>query len=79
MTEGKTIMAKNTCANCGANIPAGSKKCPECGNLQTSKLKMVIGAATVLIAALVIVIGAINIIARDDPANPAGDTTEITP
>ncbi len=72
-------MAKNICSNCGTNIPPASKKCPECGNLQASKLKMILGAATVLIAALAIVIGAISIIARDDPANPAGSTTEITP
>lgn len=72
-------MANNTCSKCGANLSLGSKKCPECGSLQTSKLKMILGATTVLIAALVIVIGAMFIIARDDPANPAGDTTEITP
>lgn len=40
---------------------------------------MILGAATVLVAALVIVIGAISVISRDDPANPAGDTTEIKP
>lgn len=79
MIEGATTMANTTCSNCGATLSLSSKKCPECGNLQTSKFKMVLGAATVLIAALVIVIGAISIIARDDPANPAGDTTEITP
>ncbi|NMT64476.1 zinc-ribbon domain-containing protein [Marinobacter orientalis] len=72
-------MANNICSNCGTNIPPGSKKCPECGSLQTSKFKMILGAATVLIAALVIVIGAIFIIVKDEPANPAGDTTEITP
>ncbi len=72
-------MAKNNCSNCGTGIPPGSKKCPKCGNLQTSKLRMILGAATVLIAALVIVIGAVYIISKDDPANPAGDTTEITP
>lgn len=72
-------MATNVCSNCGKNLSPGSKKCPECGNLQTSKLKTIIGAATVLIAALAIVVGAIFIIAKDDPANPAGDTTEITP
>lgn len=79
MTEGTITMANDICSNCGTSIPPGSKKCPECGNLQTSRLKMIVGAATVLVAALVIVIGAISIIARDDPANPAGDTTEITP
>lgn len=72
-------MANNTCSNCGANLSLGSKKCPECGNLQTSRFKMTLGAATVLLAAAVIVIGAITIIARDDASNPAGDTTEITP
>lgn len=72
-------MANTICSNCGTGIPPGSKKCPECGSLQTSRLKMILGAATVLIAALVIVIGAISIISRDDPANPAGDTTEINP
>ncbi|PXX89653.1 hypothetical protein DIT71_14145 [Marinobacter vulgaris] len=72
-------MAKNICSNCGNSIPAGSKKCPECGSLQTSRFKMILGAATVLIAALVIVIGAVFIIAKDEPANPAGDTTEINP
>lgn len=72
-------MAKTTCSNCGTGIPPKTKKCPECGHLQTSKSRMILGAATVLIAALVIVIGAIFIIAEDDPANPAGDTTEITP
>lgn len=72
-------MANTVCSDCGASLPAGSKKCPECGKLQTSRLKVIVGAATVIIAALVIVIGAISIIARDDPANPAGDTTEITP
>lgn len=40
---------------------------------------MILGAATVLIAALVIVIGAVFIIVKDEPANPAGSTTEITP
>lgn len=79
MAEGMTTMAKNICSNCGTNIPPGSKKCPECGNLHTSKFKVILGAVTVLVAALVIVIGAISIIARDDPANPAGDTTEISP
>ncbi|MFO7993140.1 MAG: zinc-ribbon domain-containing protein [Marinobacter sp.] len=72
-------MANTICSNCGTSIPPGSKKCPECGNLQTSRLKMILGAATVLVAALVIVIGAISVISRDDPANPAGDTTEIKP
>lgn len=72
-------MAKNNCSNCGTDIPPGSRKCPECGNLQTSNSKMILGAAAVLIGALVIVIGAVFIIAKDEPANPAGDTTEITP
>lgn len=79
MTEGTTTMAKNSCSNCGSDIPRGSKKCPECGKLQTSRLRMILGAATVLIAALVIVIGAVFIIVKDEPANPAGSTTEITP
>lgn len=72
-------MAKTLCSNCGTGIPPGSKKCPECGNLQASKLKMILGASAVLIGALVIIIGAIFVIAKDEPANPAGDTTEITP
>lgn len=72
-------MVKIVCSGCGASVPPGSKKCPECGKLQTSRLKVIVGAVTVLIAALVIVIGAISIVSRDDPANPAGDTTEITP
>lgn len=72
-------MAKTICSNCGTNIPPGSKKCPECGSLQTSNPKMILGAAAVLIGALIIVIGAVFIIAKDEPANPAGDTTEITP
>lgn len=72
-------MANNICSNCGASIPPRSKKCPECGSLQTSRFKMILGATVVLIAALVIVIGAIFIIVKDDPANPAGDTTEISP
>ncbi|AHI33210.1 hypothetical protein AU15_12670 [Marinobacter salarius] len=40
---------------------------------------MIIGAAGVLIAALAIVLGAIYVIAKDEPANPAGSTTEIRP
>lgn len=72
-------MAKTVCSDCGTSVPVGTRKCPQCGKLQTSRPRIVLGALTVLIAALVTVIGAVTIIARDDPANPAGDTTEITP
>lgn len=72
-------MAKTQCANCGASLAPDTPKCPECANLQSSKPRIVVGAASVLIAALAIVIGAIYIIAKDEPANPAGSTTEIRP
>jgi transcription elongation factor Elf1 len=72
-------MAKTQCSNCGASLSPETPKCPECGNLQSSRPRMAIGAAGVLIAALAIVLGAIYVIARDEPANPAGSTTEIRP
>jgi len=72
-------MAKTKCSNCGASLPLETPKCPECGSLQSSRPKMIIGAAGVLIAALAIVLGAIYVIAKDEPANPAGSTTEIRP
>lgn len=72
-------MAQTQCSNCGVSLSAETPKCPECGSLQSSRPKMVIGAAGVLIAALAIVLGAIYVIAKDEPANPAGSTTEIRP
>ena len=72
-------MAKTQCSNCGASLPLETPKCPECGSLQSSRPKMIIGAAGVLIAALAIVLGAIYVIAKDEPANPAGSPTEIRP
>ena len=45
-------MAQTQCSNCGASLSAETPKCPECGSLQSSRPKMVIGAAGVLIAAL---------------------------
>ena len=50
-------MAKTQCSNCGASLPTETSKCPECGSLQSSRPKMIIGAAGVLIAALAIVLG----------------------
>jgi len=72
-------MANIVCSNCGTSLPPDAKKCPECGSLQASKPRMILGATGVLIAALAIILGAIYVISIDEPANPAGDTTEITP
>lgn len=72
-------MAITQCNNCGASLPSVAPKCPECGSLQSSRPRMLVGAAGVLIAALAIVLGAIYVIAKDEPANPAGNTTEIRP
>ena len=73
------VTRHHQCSNCGASLPTETPKCPECGSLQSSRPKMIIGAAGVLIAALAIVLGAIYVIAKDEPANPAGSTTEIRP
>jgi len=72
-------MANTTCRSCGADLPAGARTCPECGALQTSNTKVILGATAVVIAGLAIVIGALFLIERDEPANPAGDTHEVSP
>lgn len=72
-------MPLTNCKKCGAEISRNTGICPECGAKNRTGVSRTVGALIVIAATLAIAITAVSVIIRDDPANPAGDTTRITP
>lgn len=72
-------MSHNLCRHCGCSAAETAKRCPECGRPLAPNFPRRLGALLVVAAAIAIVVTAIMIVIRDEPATPSNGTTTVEP